>query len=187
LLKGWWGWFNLALVCTANRLPNLPSWVPDFHAIAAHVQNSFPIERFAPKYNPFHASLKERGIRLGDDVRELNMYGKGWDKVNNIYDPCLKIDDSSGKDYLRILKMVTSTTHWVETASSNLFVPESRRSLPQRERYHWLSDNQKVGAFWKVVLRIEGDQEWQVKAYRDFCTMLTEVREVVAKYVDFQR
>ncbi|KAI9692699.1 MAG: hypothetical protein M1820_009450 [Bogoriella megaspora] len=87
--SNWWALLNLAP--TSEKLPGLPSWCPDFHALSNSdgprmYSLAKPIS--STKYKgpiPYYAS---RGISIasqGSDLSELTVRGKIFDTVDRVY------------------------------------------------------------------------------------------------------
>lgn len=79
-----------------------------------------------------------------------------------------------------MVQIISEIAGWLDTA--NAHVSKSRTLAP--EQHIWLSDEDKIDAFWKAILRVDDGNVEEVNWDLEFRTMLEQARGVAAKYID---
>ncbi|KAH7400573.1 heterokaryon incompatibility protein-domain-containing protein [Phaeosphaeria sp. MPI-PUGE-AT-0046c] len=153
----WWIWLELAF--SPVRSPTLPSWVPDFHLVAATSMTYDPIRHHSLEEGvKIRASHKDTKFRLGEYMNEVLLRGKMLDEVMEVLDV---LQDNSlliGSERFQALYLQCRMAAWMDMVDMVDSCLDKRRTT-QTSRGLTEKNLRHVDICWRFLFAMKEDSD----------------------------
>jgi hypothetical protein len=185
LNTNWWQWQSLAF--TLVRREGLPSWVPDLHHqdLADKCQPYRSILYYcAHSSRPYQASAKQTIVEAVKEWNKLRLRGKLLDRVVAVFEEIPAYTSEVG-----VLEYICQLAEWEEKIAALVIGEDEQYDNPEG---HKRLDHPQIDidTYWRTLLGdwVDTDDEPITReTYYEFCVILREARDILLKYITYER